>query len=501
MLVIISDLHLCDGSAATNVPPEAFGLWLDEVLGLAQDNGENRDGQKQPVKELVLLYIGDVFDLLRTGHWFYPAPGEKLVPNPPLKENFALEDRPWGSAELNERNGKPSHACLVRAREIFARIAEECGDSLALLRGDLAGLSPGFRQRKGPLIERLKEGLKAVKVTRLYLPGNHDRLYLHDDELATAMRKALGATAIPPEKGGPHAYKDAEYGVIARHGHEWDVWNFEAHREKQDVQVIAPDKYKLVPIGDPITTELVARLPYEMYVRLSGDARTTTLAKGVYERLMQIEDVRPLHAAITWVIDEGRRIAGDYDGQGALVRDTLEQTIKQVMADFMQIPFVHHWLDQHDRFNLTMDEADMLQDLDRALRILDLEDVETALAIVDKVEQWGNGNDECSRGAGEERLLSDARSDHGIRYCVYGHTHTFRHEPLRCDADGNEIVYFNSGTWRPRVVRTRDKMSFVGYKDIAYLVFYSGSEDAVAGAPAKGTSYEAWHGVMLKRPR
>jgi hypothetical protein len=50
-------------------------------------------------------------------------------------------------------------------------------------------------------------------------------------------------------------------------------------------------------------------------------------------------------------------------------------------------------------------------------------------------------------------------------------------------------------------VRTRDKKGFVGYKDIAYLVFYKKDEDAVVGATAKGTSYEAWHGVMLKRPR
>jgi hypothetical protein len=78
------------------------------------------------------------------------------------------------------------------------------------------------------------------------------------------------------------------------------------------------------------------------------------------------------------------------------------------MADSMQTPFVRHWLDKHDRFNLTMDEADKLQDLDGALRVLDLEDVEMALAVVDKVEEWGNGDDECSRGAGEERLLSDA---------------------------------------------------------------------------------------------
>jgi len=46
-----------------------------------------------------------------------------------------------------------------------------------------------------------------------------------------------------------------KYGVLARHGHEYDVWNYEGSDNFND------SDYAQVPIGDLITTEIAARLP------------------------------------------------------------------------------------------------------------------------------------------------------------------------------------------------------------------------------------------------
>src|SRR5581483_4178263 len=188
MLVVISDLHLCDGSAAPNVNPGAFGIWLHEILDLAETN---------QAEKIILLYLGDIFDLLRTEHWFYPAPGGELLSVTAAtkapsssgasgttvlpEESFPLGDRPWGKASVNsEGHGRPSDACLKRAHEIFDRITKECRDQLAFLRGDFAALGDpchNLRESVRDKLDRWKH-----RIHRLYVPGNHDRLYLHEEE-------------------------------------------------------------------------------------------------------------------------------------------------------------------------------------------------------------------------------------------------------------------------------------------------------------------------------
>ena len=63
----------------------------------------------------------------------------------------------------------------------------------------------------------------------LYLPGNHDRLVNKYSSLRVEVCKCLG---IPPNQHNPaepfpHEYQDLPYGVFARHGHEFDKFNYE----------------------------------------------------------------------------------------------------------------------------------------------------------------------------------------------------------------------------------------------------------------------------------
>jgi hypothetical protein len=424
-----------------------------------------------------------------------PSEGARpLAPEPALDELFPPENRPWGDAAANEQGGAPSAQCLTRAREIFERIRKECSEALGLL-------------RDGGLSARLA----GVQVRRYYIPGNHDRLYLHDSKLAAGILEALGATPVPAALGGPHAFRSEDHGVIARHGHQWDAWNFEAHEPRQHVDEIPAEAYGLLPIGDVITTELAARLPYAVYWRLASDARTKSIADDVYEKLIAIEDVRPLHTVVQWVLDEGHRLAdhlelggagaqGNADEVRGLVRRALDAVLKEIIGKFMEIPFVRGWQRKHTRFGHLLDEAHLLNDVGLAARLLDLDAARGVLRLYDASQKLSSGEDQVAKGAGREPLGVGTKYER-IRYCVYGHTHEFRHEPLRVDARAREHVYFNSGTWRGRVGRTRDQHGFVGYKDIAYLVFYRDDEDTLKEAGQKGLSYEAWHGLMLKRPR
>src|SRR5258706_9404516 len=92
------------------------------------------------------------------------------------------------------------------------------------------------------------------------------------------------------------------YGLLARHGHEWDLFNFQRFDPAKKPSDYSDADYLATPIGDPITTELVAALPYELDRRLAamGVMERDGARARVVERMKAIEDVRPLMAALQW---------------------------------------------------------------------------------------------------------------------------------------------------------------------------------------------------------
>jgi len=80
MLIFISDLHFVDGTAGEhNVPTDAFRIFFEDIAGTA--DWLSRDGRK--IEEIKLVFLGDIFDLLRTEMWF----------------DYPESERPWGDNE------------------------------------------------------------------------------------------------------------------------------------------------------------------------------------------------------------------------------------------------------------------------------------------------------------------------------------------------------------------------------------------------------------------
>ena len=73
MLVLVSDLHLTDASTARNVNAEAFAL----MASLIRDTAARRRA-----REVHLVLLGDIFDLVRTDYW--------------LRHDVPPDARPWG---------------------------------------------------------------------------------------------------------------------------------------------------------------------------------------------------------------------------------------------------------------------------------------------------------------------------------------------------------------------------------------------------------------------
>jgi UDP-2,3-diacylglucosamine pyrophosphatase LpxH len=461
MLAIVSDLHFCDGSANNrNVDPDAFTLALSEIYKTASDLATARGGAGR----LDLVFLGDVFDLLRTERWFETRDG-KEVP---------VSERPWGSAAALD-GAAPPPAVIAHAHAILDEILEENSDALAALSG--ASLAPPAN----------------VEVRRIYFPGNHDRLYLHDARLRDRCRKALKSvdeTQLAGEGIYAHHLALPEYGLLARHGHEWDDWNFERYTGAAPATYRDED-YLPAPIGDAITTELAARLPYELARCLKGTRLSAEEQQDVIERIQHIEDVRPTLAAFHWAFYEADRINGGQPdaGKKADLSEAINATVRKLATNFRDLDFFKAWEERHHRL-LHLDAAGELKDVLDGLAKVSAQTVGTVAQLFERYLDERQPRDTCRDGAALEDLR--AVGNEGLRFVVYGHTH----DPLQAalHAGATRDIYFNSGTFRETVFRTDDNQGFIGWDRLTYLTFFSQEEQRGWNPGYVGPGFDVWTG-------
>ncbi|MDH7489724.1 MAG: metallophosphoesterase [Anaerolineae bacterium] len=432
MLVIVSDLHFRDGTAGEhNVSTRAFEWFLEALAALSRSSGAS---------EVKILFPGDIFDLLRTEMWF-------AVP---------ADERPWGLS------GAAPEALERHAGYILDAILEHPvnRETFALLSGSLKERFPQF----------------PAEPERIYVPGNHDRLCAQFPSLLRKVQQALGAAPAPVL----HVYRDPRYGVLARHGHEHDVFNYEGGSTFSD------EDYAQVPIGDVITTELVARLPYTIMAHPKVRALPAATQKALRRNLQQIENVRPLHATLHWLFYQVQ--------QHEWLRGVVEDAIDEVVAHFNNLPFVRDWYRRHDRWPNPLDEADQIQTV---LFLLDKFRVTRMGGLLALAEALKGIRPRPAEEAARREL---AEADPDVYYLVYGHTHQPVQIPIGIGetADGKpmERVYLNTGCWGTRHVEAADG-GFVSWKQMAYAVFHAEDEDLPPEQERRGfPSFETWSATL-----
>ena len=65
MLVIISDLHLTDGTSGATISPWAFEIFAQELRDAAISASWRADGKYRPVDRVDLILLGDGLDVIR----------------------------------------------------------------------------------------------------------------------------------------------------------------------------------------------------------------------------------------------------------------------------------------------------------------------------------------------------------------------------------------------------------------------------------------------------
>ncbi|HUH66630.1 MAG TPA: metallophosphoesterase [Syntrophales bacterium] len=442
MLVVISDLHFQDTKndaiydeskpfipADRNVPTDAFKKVFDDIMITAKDND---------AKELIIVLAGDIFDLNRSQKW------------------FEGDVRPYGDSK--DRGWKP----LIQ--HILKDIIESNDDT--------------FKLFKKTALQTLENGGQIVFE---YLPGNHDRLINLDGDLRKSVRTELLGRLDQSDAEFDHVYRSNKYGVLIRHGHEYDQYNFAGNIPQEGEFKVDPADYARAPLGDYVTIDIAVGLAYEYRKLNEKEIKSGEHPfQSIYSKLLEFDDLRPqsdlidfLQAKTTAGVDVWKQITPAAD---TVVKRALESKFLRTKLGMLGkvIPLVK-WI----------------------LLRLPTKLLPTKFIIKHISTMHSDGPEPWQYVLREKELGGDTR-----RYVAAGHTHSPTVEFLRHhDADGKEFFFFDTGTWRQQIRKCRDcqdSATFARAKALTYVAFYSSDEDRKNMTGNKGYSFDYWSGFTKK---
>ena len=453
MLVIISDLHLGDGTTADSISPSAFRLFSRRLTETALFASWRRDGGYRPIEGLDVLLLGDILDPLHSARWLDTTSSDSTY------------IRPWSDP------ANPNYA--PKLLEVTKAILEHNEDSMQILRrlasGEEIRLAPA--DGKGNPDFQSAEQIP-LKVRFHYMVGNHDWYYHLKgeafDKIRQEMIQKMGlsnpVSSFPYDADESPLLKDLfeRHKVLARHGDLYDKFNF--NREKgRDFGTV----------GDAFTMDVCNRFPVEVQKRY-GDS----LPMGIIDSLRKIANIRPVLAAPLWISGQIKNYAGEHP-----LEDELKGVWDEIADEFLQMDFVRE-ADKAFRFDV-VDAMELIVKISGRASFATINDV----VIWVRKKMWGNKHSFASHALKEPVFLSGK-----ARNIIYGHTHHYEVVPLGLNIaapNPESQVYFNAGTWHSYydlAIQDPKEQKFVPYQALTYLTFYTPEEH-------DGRRFETWSGA------
>ena len=451
MLVIVSDLHLTDGSGGETMSPGAFLIFAQRLREAAVAASWRADGSYRPVEQIDLVLLGDVIDPLRSAAWSSPG-----------------GVRPWHdiqSPEFVDQITRITHDVLrhnERSLGVLRGLASEGGLTIQ------PATSTGRPDRQG--------SGRPVPVRIHYMVGNHDWFYhlpgSNYDSLRRTLVRHMGLANLP-EEPFPHDMGESDqllramrrHKVAARHGDLYDPFNFEGDRDSSS-------------LGDVIVIDLLNRFASEVETQLANELPASTVVG-----LREIDNVRPLLLIPVWIDGLLERTC-----PFPSIRKRVKTVWDRLADEFLEVDFVR----QRD----TWSPFDLVDGLQRALKFSKRLSVGWSSSIV----SWLNNVRGCAEGSYYHHALAEQDfRNRRAKHIVYGHTHATESVPLDASyAEGYVLdqMYFNSGTWRRVHRQTRlgpGEHEFIACDVMTYQAFFSGDE-------RRGRPYETWTGTLGFNP-
>jgi UDP-2,3-diacylglucosamine pyrophosphatase LpxH len=453
MLLILSDLHLNDGSTGEALSPEAFALFADRLRELALTASWRSDGGYRPIERIDLVLLGDVFDLLHSARWHN-------------SEN--TRPRPWNdpqSPALIDQIGKITGDILAQNEQALATLRALATENQVKLPPMLRSSRPAADGDQQPVMVRIH-----------YMVGNHDWFYHLPGAAYDALRQTLVqqmGLANRADRPFPHDITESDellqamrrHKVTARHGDVFDPLSYEGDRD-------------LSGLSDAIELDLIGRFAVQVEQTLGHEMPDATVLA-----LREIDNFRPLLLVPVWIEGMLERTCPQ-----AAVRKRVKQLWDRLADELLGGTLV--------RERDAMSSANLVDGLSRALRFSKRRSTGWAAATLKWMHEL--------RGAADDSLAVHALTESDFRnrrarHVVYGHTHAAEIVPLDAShAEGYvlEQSYFNAGAWR-RTFRPAAfapaGQEFIASDTFSYLAFFQGDE-------RKGRTFEAWTGTLGHTP-
>jgi UDP-2,3-diacylglucosamine pyrophosphatase LpxH len=464
MLVIISDLHLNDGTTGKTVSTDAFVRFRGRLQELAYYASYRHDspGSYKPLERLDLVLLGDVLDVIRSTQWS----AEKDTHPDYARPWFNLEDD-GQRARLARKVDQISDDILAKNKDALKQLQRLSGEKPLTLPPATAKGVPASNVKRQPVETRIH-----------YLVGNHDWFWVINKPEFQAIRQKITAALglVNPPGPFPHDPADsdllsetyAQHSVFARHGDIFDSFNFDKEKGRAAAS-----------LGDAIVIDLMNQFPHEVRGHLKGDIDKTPGLAGFLDGMDELVNVRPLLLAPAWI-------------QGLLRRYEIPKAtankVKEIWNDVADKALEEPYVQEQDGWS-PFDTVDLLETTLRFTKALSFHSLSELLSWIQS-KIWG-GDASFAKHALEEQAFLEQQA----KYFIYGHTHHYETVPLYTGMKNGkpfDQMYFNSGTWHPLHELTRHKPSeqnFIEYKAFTYLTFYKDNE-------RKGRQYETWSGTL-----
>ena len=467
MLIIISDLHLGDGTCGKSISASAFELFADRLRELAKNASWRTDERYKPIDEIDILMLGDILEVLHSTRWLEADLGQPGYV------------RPWTDFRA------PGFA--AKLGEITAAVLENNREAIGILHGLVGenGLTIPPATPSGKPDEDAPDR-HPVRVHLHYMVGNHDWYYhlpgAAFDKIRERIITAFGLSNLQvrfpydlTEPGGERLKALLNgYGVFARHGDMYDSFNFPEERDKPILDDFSK-KRDAASLGDVFAVEILNRFSVEVGIQLKRN-----LPRTLIESLGELVNVRPALATPLWISSQLRQNKVSEQDQ-----ENLKELWDRLCKEFLKQPLVR----KADK-KFKMDVVNWLQ---LGIKFADNVSFKAIDEIVLWIRRkfWAEDDVKFVSHALKEKAFQEGNA----QFVVFGHTH--HHEIVPLDSIPStprptNRLYLNSGTWHTYfdlAVSKPEEQKFVPYQVLTYLTFFKDDERS-------GHRFETWSGAF-----
>ena len=453
MLIIVSDLHLMDGTSGTPITAGAFKLFADRINELASSASWRKNETYKPLEGIDILLMGDILDPLHSSRWFDESPGDP---------GFT---RPWSDSQSPE--------FAARISQITSAILLHNSSSLKILRdlseGKMIQVLPA--DRHGRMAHDTRERIP-VPVRIHYMVGNHDWYYhlpgpLFDNlrgEIVKSMGLSNPVTPFPHQASESDFIQDLfdRYKVYAQHGDLYDPFNYDGKLGRNASS-----------LGDALTIEMINRFPVEVKHRMGDELSPEFLAS-----LHELVNVRPTLVTPLWISGQLRQ-----NNVPQKEQKKIKRIWDELGAEFLDLDIVRA-ADKHFKMD-AVDAIQLILQLTRRTSFKTIDDIVLWIR-----EKFMSGNITFAQNALKEAAFLERTA----QFIVYGHTH--HHEIVPLDSypgfrnNPTNQIYFNTGTWHTYydlAVFKPSEQKFISYQVLSYITFFKDDQRG-------GRRFEAWSG-------